>query len=35
MYADDTVIHFKANSPSDRQISRVVSRDFWLPRNIR
>ena len=28
MYADDTVIHFKANSPSERQISRVVSRDF-------
>ena len=31
MYADGTVIHFKANSPFERHISRVVSRDFWWP----
>ena len=28
MYADDRVIHFKANSPFKPQISLVVSRDF-------
>ena len=31
MYADDTVIHFKANSPSERQISRVGHVTFDCP----